>query len=78
MKLIFKIFWLVLIIIIGCALILIVSNPNKDEFIQWATVEMKGELELGYERVLGGVLIEATIDQSTDRQDLLFLSVYTS
>lgn len=64
------------IIVLLLLTVLVLANPDKDDFINWAIKEVEENSESEIEEFLGGVLGRPLLSMSTSREDYLLFSLF--
>ena len=68
---------IILIILLVVLLTAAVTNPSREEFINWGVAEIRSEAESGLERIFGGAVAAPMLELQTDVKDYVFLSIFT-
>jgi len=72
-----KNFMIFLILIIVAATFMAITNPSKEEFINWGVQEMQSESETEFEKIIEGVVGEQVLKVQTTRRNYVVLSIFT-
>ncbi len=70
-------FLITVIIILLLVLGMVLTNPGKDDFINWAVEEFKENSDSGLEALLGGVIGKPVLTMATGQEDYYLFSVFT-
>ena len=73
MKKILVISVIVLVVLLTAA----VTNPSKEEFINWGVAEIRSQAESDIERIFGGAVAAPMLELQTNVQDYVFFSIFT-
>lgn len=66
-----------LIIVLTVLLTAAVTNPSREEFINWGVAEIRAEAESDIERIFGGAVAAPMLELQTDVNDYVFFSIFT-
>lgn len=66
-----------LILLVVLATFLTITNPTKDDFLEWGVQKMQAESETDFEKILEGVVGEQVLNVNTTRKNYVILSIYT-
>lgn len=72
-----KNFLIFLILIIVVSTLLVVTNPTKEEFVNWGVQKMQAESDTNFEKILEGIVGEQVLDLRTTRKSYLIFSIYS-
>jgi hypothetical protein len=64
------------LLLAGLIILLTITNPGKDEYINWAKQNLVAKTSNPIERIGISVLAAPMLDATTKRQDLVLLSLY--
>jgi len=64
---------IILVLLVGAA----VTNPSREEFINWGVAEIRAEAESDIERIFGGAIAAPMLELQTDVDDYVFFSIFT-
>jgi len=70
----------ILITIIAVLVILVtatVTNPTREEFINWGVAEIRGQADSDIERVFGGAVAAPMLEVQTEMKDYVFFTIFT-
>jgi len=73
MKKILIIFVIVLAVLLTAA----VTNPSREDFINWGVAEIRSQAENDIERIFGGAVAAPMLELQTNVEDYVFFSVFT-
>lgn len=62
----------VLIILISAA----ITNPTREEFINWGVAEIRSEAETDIERIFGGAVAAPMLELQTEADDFVFFTIF--
>ena len=68
---------IILVIVLAVLLTAAVTNPSREEFINWGVAEIRSEAESDIERIFGGAIAAPMLELQTDVQDYVFFSIFT-
>ena len=68
---------IILIIILGVLLAAAVTNPSREEFINWGVAEIRSEAESDIERIFEGAIAAPMLELQTNVKDYVFFSIFT-
>ncbi|MGM0498835.1 MAG: hypothetical protein ACQERL_01340 [Bacillota bacterium] len=68
---------IVLIIIFTILLSAAVTNPSREEFINWGVAEIRSQAENDIERFFGGAVAAPMLELQTEVDDYVFFTVFT-
>lgn len=63
----------VLTILVGAT----VTNPSREDFINWGIAEIRGQAESDIERVFGGAVAGPMLEVQTEMKDYVFFTVFS-
>lgn len=63
---------IVLVILVSAT----ITNPNREDFINWGVAEIRGQAESDIERVFGGAIAAPMLEVQTEVKDYVFFSVF--
>ncbi|KXS49625.1 hypothetical protein [Halanaerobium congolense] len=63
---------IILIILISAA----ITNPTREEFINWGVAEIKSEAETDIERIFGGAVAAPMLELQTKADDFVFFTIF--
>lgn len=66
-----------LIIIFTILLFAAVTNPSREEFINWGVAEIRSQAENDIERFFGGAVAAPMLELQTEVDDYVFFTVFT-
>jgi len=64
---------IILVLLLGAA----VTNPSREEFINWGVAEIRAEAESDLERIFGGAVAAPMLELQTEVDDYVFFSIFT-
>ncbi|MGP3778389.1 MAG: hypothetical protein A8274_561 [Halanaerobium sp. 4-GBenrich] len=64
---------IILVLLVGAA----VTNPSREEFINWGVAEIRAEAESDLERIFGGAVAAPMLELQTEVDDYVFFSIFT-
>lgn len=67
----------IIIIVLLVAILLVVTNPTEQQFIDWALKKADNNAESKIEELLGNVIGRPVLQLSTTRKDFLLFSIFT-
>ncbi len=67
---------IITVIVMAVLLTAAVSNPSKEEFINWGVKEIQSEAESEIERIFGGAFAEPMLEMQTDVENNIFYSIF--
>ncbi|MFP4015774.1 MAG: hypothetical protein ACLFUI_01965 [Halanaerobiales bacterium] len=67
----------IIIIMLLVAILLILTNPTKDQFISWAVNQAENNADSEVERIFGDVIGRPVLEISTSRNSYLLFSIFT-
>lgn len=67
----------IVIVILLVALAMILTNPDKESFVNWAAKEIEQNSTSALEEFLGGIIAKPVLYMATTRQDYRFFSIYS-
>lgn len=73
MKKILIILLFVLVLLLTAA----ITNPSREEFINWGVAEIRSQAESDIERVFGGAVAAPMLELQTEVDDYVFFSIIT-
>lgn len=65
-----------LVIVLLVCLLLAVTNPTMDNFLNWAAEQVEEDANSDLEAFLGGMLAKPALQLSTERKDYIIFSIY--
>jgi|SRR6056297_1781571 len=65
-----------LIILIGLCLLLAVTNPDKENFLEWVHVRIEKEADSSMDAMVRHMVTKPLLQSSTVRKDYIFFSVF--
>jgi len=68
---------IILIIILAVLLAAAVTNPAREEFINWGVAEIRSEAESDIERIFEGAIAAPMLELQTNVDDYVFFSIFT-
>ncbi|MFW5686691.1 MAG: hypothetical protein ACOCXL_00735 [Halanaerobium sp.] len=68
---------IILIIILAVLILAAVTNPSREDFVNWGVAEIRSEAESDIERIFGGAVAAPMLEMQTDVDDYVFFSVFT-
>lgn len=66
-----------LIIIFAVLLSAAVTNPSREEFINWGVAEIRAQAESDIERIFGGAVAAPMLELQTEADDYVFFTIFT-
>ncbi len=66
-----------LVIIFAVLLSAAVTNPSREEFINWGVAEIRSQAENDIERIFGGAVAAPMLELQTEVDDYVFFSIFT-
>ncbi|CCU77778.1 hypothetical protein HSACCH_00155 [Halanaerobium saccharolyticum subsp. saccharolyticum DSM 6643] len=70
-------FLIVLVVIFVILLSAAVTNPSREEFINWGVVEIRSQAENDIERIFGGAVAAPMLELQTELDDYVFFTIFT-
>ena len=70
-------FLIVLVVIVVSLLSAAVTNPSREEFINWGVAEIRSQAENDIERIFGGAVAAPMLELQTELDDYVFFTVFT-
>jgi len=70
-------FLIIVIIILAVLLSAAVTNPSREEFINWGVAEIRSQAENDIERIFGGAVAAPMLELQTEVNDYVFFTVFT-
>jgi len=64
---------IILVLLVGAA----VTNPSREEFINWGVAEIRSDAENDLERIFGGAVAAPMLEMQTNVNDYVFFSIFT-
>lgn len=68
---------IVFVIVLAVLLTAAVTNPSKEEFINWGVAEIRSDAESDIERIFGGAVAAPMLELQTGVNDYVFFSIFT-
>lgn len=68
--------FLLLLIIVGIVIVLVTTNPSKNEFIDWLSNQLNEKADSGIEKFVNKTIGKPIISLSTTRSDYTVFSLY--
>lgn len=68
---------IIVVILLTILLSAAVSNPSKEDFINWGVEQIKSEAENKVEEVFGGAIAAPMLEMQTNVDDNVFYSIFT-
>ncbi|RAK07107.1 hypothetical protein C8C77_11837 [Halanaerobium saccharolyticum] len=68
---------IITIVVLALLLLAAVTNPSRDEFINWGVAEIRSEAESDLERIFGGAVAAPMLELQTEVNDYVFFSIFT-
>jgi hypothetical protein len=65
------------IIVLAILLTATVTNPSREEFINWGIAEIRGQADNDIERIFGGAVAAPMLEVQTAMKDYVFFTVFT-
>jgi hypothetical protein len=65
------------IIVLAILLTATVTNPSREEFINWGIAEIRGQADNDIERIFGGAVAAPMLEVQTTMKDYVFFTVFT-
>jgi hypothetical protein len=63
---------IILVILISAA----ITNPSREEFINWGVAEIRSEAETDIERIFGGAVAAPMLELQTKADDFVFFTIF--
>jgi len=70
-------FLIVLVVIFVILLSAAVTNPSREEFINWGVAEIRSQAENDIERIFGGAVAAPMLELQTELDDYVFFTIFT-
>ncbi|MFN2339657.1 MAG: hypothetical protein ABR547_00110 [Halanaerobium sp.] len=67
----------ILVMVLAVLLTAAVTNPSREEFINWSVAEIRSQAESDIERIFGGAVAAPMLELQTNVQDYVFFSIFT-
>ncbi len=71
-----KNYLIILVIILAVLVTAAVTNPSKEEFINWGVAEIRSQAESDIERIFGGAVAAPMLELQTEVNDYVFFSIF--
>lgn len=68
---------IIFVIVLAVLLTAAVTNPSREDFINWGVAEIRSEAESDIERIFGGAVAAPMLELQTDVNDYVFFSIFT-
>jgi uncharacterized protein (DUF4213/DUF364 family) len=68
---------IIFIIVLAVLLTAAVTNPSREDFINWGVAEIRADAENDIERIFGGAVAAPMLELQTDVEDYVFFSIFT-
>lgn len=68
---------IVLVLILTVLVAAAVTNPSREEFINWGVAEIRSQAESDLERIFGGAVAAPMLELQTTAADYVFFSIFT-
>jgi len=68
---------IMLVIILVVFLAAAVTNPAREDFINWGVAEIRSQAESDIERIFGGAVAAPMLELQTEDEDYVFFSIFT-
>ena len=68
---------IILLVVLALLLTAAITNPSREEFINWGVAEIRSEAESDIERVFGGAVAAPMLELQTEVDDYVFFSIFT-
>ncbi|TDO86148.1 hypothetical protein DFR79_11562 [Halanaerobium saccharolyticum] len=68
---------IVLVIVLAVLLLAAVTNPSREEFINWGVAEIRSDAESDIERIFEGAIAAPMLELQTEVNDYVFFSIFT-
>lgn len=65
------------IVVLAILVTATITNPNREEFINWGIAEIRGQSVNDIERILGGTVSEPVDEIEPEMSDYVFFTVFT-
>ena len=66
-----------LIIFLLLVILMILTNPSQDQFVNWALEQAEQNASSGLERIIGDVIGKPVLHLATSRENYLLFSTFT-
>ena len=68
---------IILLVVLVLLLTAAITNPSREEFINWGVAEIKSQAESDIERAFGGAVAAPMLELQTEVDDYVFFSIFT-
>ncbi|MFP4020006.1 MAG: hypothetical protein ACLFUK_00240 [Halanaerobium sp.] len=68
---------MIFVIVLAVLLTAAVTNPSREEFINWGVAEIRADAESDIERMFGGAVAAPMLEVQTKDEDYVFFSIFT-
>ncbi len=68
---------IIFVIVLAVLLTAAITNPSREDFINWGVAEIRSEAESNIERIFGGAVAAPMLELQTDVNDYVFFSIFT-
>lgn len=68
---------IIFVIVLAVLLSAAVTNPSREEFINWGVAEIRDDAESDIERIFGGAVAAPMLELQTEDDDYVFFSIFT-
>lgn len=65
------------IIVLAILVTATITNPTREEFINWGIAEIRGQADSDIERIFGGAVAAPMLEVQTETTDYVFFSIFT-
>ena len=65
------------IIVLAILVTATITNPTREEFINWGIAEIRGQADSDIERIFGGAVAAPMLEVQTTMKDYVFFSTFT-
>lgn len=66
-----------IVVVLAILITATITNPTRDEFINWGVAEIRGQAENDIERLFGGAIAAPMLEAQTEMKDYVFFSVFS-
>ena len=71
-----KNYLIILVIVLAVLVTAAVTNPSREEFINWGVAEIRSQAESDIERIFGGAVAAPMLELQTEVNDYVFFSIF--
>jgi hypothetical protein len=68
---------IILVLLLTILVAAAVTNPSREEFINWGVAEIRSQAENDIERIFGGAVAAPMLELQTAVDDYVFFSIFT-